>query len=86
MIENGIKFASLNKNKILREYKVEVFKKSDYNTERVAIHKFAFVDRAEHSKLANNLLNKNEIWEQIGGSSLPDNIQKEYGIDKLEHM
>ncbi|MCP4493185.1 MAG: hypothetical protein GY820_38675 [Gammaproteobacteria bacterium] len=86
LFENGVKFASLNKNETLDEYKNEVYVERKFSTHKVGVEKIFFVDRKEWSQITNQFMTNWDQWEKIGGSNVPDDISSKHGFDKLENI
>ena len=63
----GIKFARINKNNTLDEYKEEVYQKKDYQVCDVLIQQEIQVDQESFDKISNSLLVDNALWKGIGG-------------------
>ena len=85
VLERGIKFATLNKNDRLEDYKKEVFREGNYRTETVKVVKEVELSATEYRAVSNSLLtDRFDMWEKIGGSTLTEKAEaeaKELGFD-----
>jgi len=70
IIRKKIKFAHLNKNNTLDEYKVEVEDKGDWDYQDCLVKQIIVVNQTEWKELTNNFLSDNYIWSEIGGHDL----------------
>lgn len=92
LILKGIKFANLNKNCTLDEYKEKVYEKNDYTLQNVLVKKTVFCSNDEYIRLSNSLMAGNELWEKIGGSTVLEeskvNFQLKFGreLDSLGYF
>ena len=68
LITEGVKFAKLNKQNVLSDYKTQV-EAGDYNAEKVIVKKVVILDNMEWNVVTCNLLNGCESWDKIGGST-----------------
>ncbi|MEM7176026.1 MAG: hypothetical protein AAF443_08955, partial [Chlamydiota bacterium] len=66
--EKGIKFANLNKNNTLAEYKDIVYNKNNYKVCEVIVEQEVHLTQKEFDVISNELLRDNPIWKGIGGN------------------
>jgi len=69
LVKRKVKWADLNKNNDLEDYKNEV-EKGDFSYQDVIIKQIVFVDNSNWKYLTNSFLEDNDIWETIGGHDL----------------
>lgn len=73
-IAKDVKFAKLNKNETLDEYK-QLCENDGYNLEDVIIKKIIILNETGWNDITNTFLNDLTIWEEIGGYEYIGNDQ-----------
>jgi len=68
-VETRVKFADLNKNNTLEDYKAEV-EKGDFSYQDVLVRQVVYVSQGVFDYLAGEFLEDNDVWDKVGGSNL----------------
>ena len=74
-VVKDVKFANLNKNNTLAEYKVEV-EKDDFYTRDCLVRQVVYCDEKSWDVLTDGFLDDNELWGQVGGQDLTPSDEK----------